>query len=159
MQPGGLAVGAGHEPEVGAAGSDVGIDLGELPVFHAYLRAGVLRQEPLDVVLDHVDTGAVDGGDLYLVAGPVGPEGPDAGDGAVVKGGDLFRGLVELLAAGGQQHPAGLPVVQLAFQHELQLLDLLADGRLGHVVKLGGLRETAGVVKVAEDFKGFDVHI
>jgi len=47
---------------------------------------------------------------------------------------------------------------QQGFELALQRTDLLADGRLGDAVDLGGLGEALGFGQVAEYFQAFDLH-
>src|SRR5690349_17518146 len=70
----------------------------------------------------------------------------------------LLAVIVEHLAFAGEPKTFLASLNQQRFEQPLQRADLLAHGRLRHLVNVRGLGETFRLGQIAKDFKSLDLH-
>jgi hypothetical protein len=71
---------------------------------------------------------------------------------------DLLAIIIEYLAFARQARILFAALDEHGFEDASERTELLAHGRLGHVVDLGGLGKALGIGQIAEYFKTFNLH-
>ena len=147
----------GDEAEVHGVGDDVFVDEVRAAVFDAHVDVRELLHERLHVRREFVQADGDDGRDVDGAADDLAHLLHLAAD-LFVAVEDVLGGLVEAPALARQPELLLAAVDDQDVEVLLHRAQLLADGRLGDGVELGGFGEAFVVHQVAEDLQVLDVH-
>ena len=149
--------GIGDEPEVHDIAENILVDLVGPAVFDMHIHRRVGLEEFLEVGRQIMKADGVDGGDADGAGDDVLDLLQPAVQG-IVRLDDLLAVIVQHLAFAREPEFFLAPLDEQAFELAFQRTDLLADGRLRHVVDLGGLGEALRLGQITKHFQAFDLH-